>query len=290
MEGISMRRKAVTALILLGILLVGGALSLAVTVANAQNVLNVLLIGTDNREEDETGRSDTMILARIDAGKGEVRLVSFVRYLYVNIPGFGKQRLNAAYRYGEEELLKETLYQNFGVQIDRTVTVDFSQLIDIVDEMGGVEVEIQPKERAEINKMVEAFGGSRLKGSGTIEQRLDGTQALCYSRIRKIDNDFQRSSRQQMVLSALLAQMRKKGPIGLMMTGMNLLEKIDTDITASDLMELLPVAFKVGSLKLHTFTAPQSGSYEGRYINGESVMLPKERCRTEVLAFLNGEE
>lgn len=97
-----------------------------------ESALNLLLIGTDTYEEDAAGRSIAMLLMRIEPKSKEVRLVSFLRDLYVPIPGYGSTRLNAAYYFGGEEL-KTALFQNFGASVDRTVKVNFSLLADVID-------------------------------------------------------------------------------------------------------------------------------------------------------------
>ena len=96
---------------------------------------SVLLIGVDTA--GEAGRSDVMMLASVDPEAGDIRLVSFLRDLYVSIPGHGKDRLNAAYFYGGEALLKRTLEENFGVSVDHTLTAHFPTLVSAVDLMGG---------------------------------------------------------------------------------------------------------------------------------------------------------
>ena len=134
------------------------ALMLLIPVALAEERLNVLLIGVDHAQSGQNGRSDTMMLASIDPAQGSVRLVSFLRDLYVPIPGHGRSRLNAAYFYGGERLLKETLEKQFGVTIDRTVTVRFSVLEELVNQLGGIEIELEEKERVHLNRLLEEAG------------------------------------------------------------------------------------------------------------------------------------
>ena len=101
--------------------------------------LRILLIGVDAYEDQSRGRSDTMVLVQADPAAGEIRALSFLRDLYVPIPGCGTTRLNAAYSFGGESLLKTALKNNFGVEVDRTVTVSFDSLCRIVDALGGIE-------------------------------------------------------------------------------------------------------------------------------------------------------
>ncbi|MEG2252665.1 MAG: LCP family protein, partial [Clostridia bacterium] len=105
------------------------ALVLCAIPAMAEGTFNLLLVGTDSYQPDtpETG---------------DIRLVSFLRDLYVPIPNHGKTRLNAAYFYGGAELLTATLQNNFGVRVDRTMAVNFSLMADLIDQIGGVDVEV----------------------------------------------------------------------------------------------------------------------------------------------------
>lgn len=113
--------------------------------ASEAETMNILLIGVDTDTADQAGRSDAMLLVRITPETGDVRMVSFLRDLYLPIPGQGSSRLNAAYFFGGEELLKRTLKENFGVSVDRFVTVHFSLMAELIDLAGGVEIEIDRK-------------------------------------------------------------------------------------------------------------------------------------------------
>ena len=147
-----------------------------------------LLVGYDAQEGDTAARSDTMILCRFDKEAGQLILVSLLRDLYVPIPGHGKNRLNAAYALGGAELLEKT----------GCIEVDFSRFSQIIDLLGGVELELREDEAA----LIGAETGTAL-ASG--EQRLSGAQALSYARIRCLDRDgdFSRTKRQRILLKAL---------------------------------------------------------------------------------------
>ena len=172
--------------------------------AAGEDPFTVLFIGVDT--SGKAGRSDVMMLARIDPDAGTVRLVSFLRDLYVSIPGHGYDRLNAACFYGGETLLLQTLEENFGVSAEHTVTAHFPTLVQAVDLLGGVEAEITESERQQLNKILEDYNrqvglaadDGLLETAG--EHLLNGRQALSYCRIRKIDSDFQRTGRQQRII------------------------------------------------------------------------------------------
>ena len=138
-------------------------------------IVNILLIGQDRREGEKTARSDSMILCTWHRKTGDLTMTSFLRDLYVPIPGYRSNRINAAYSLGGAELLDETLKQNFQLHIDGNIEVDFSQFAGIIDLLGGVTIELREDEAAEINRET---GGSLTAG----KQTLNGAEALTYSR------------------------------------------------------------------------------------------------------------
>lgn len=263
------------------------ALMLLIPVALAEERLNVLLIGVDQAQSGQNGRSDTMMLASIDPAQGSVRLVSFLRDLYVPIPGHGRSRLNAAYFYGGERLLKETLEKQFGVTIDRTVTVRFSVLEELVNQLGGIEIELEEKERVHLNRLLEEAGLTNEVLTQAGIQRLNGRQALMYSRIRKIDDDFHRTSRQQTVIAAMLGQMAGMSRWELFRLAVSHLNKVDTDLSIGDLSRLAPLFGKLSDLKIQTAHVPFEGTFSDETVNGMMVLQANpEANRRKLEAFL----
>ena len=256
--------------------------------------LQILLIGVDAYGDADRGRSDTMVLVQADPAAGSVRALSFLRDLYVAIPGCGTTRLNAAYSFGGEKLLKTTLKNNFGVEIDRTVTVSFDSLCHIVDALGGVELEVTEAEREQLNGILAAYNrGLKLNPSdGRLEQsgrvRLSGKQALSYSRIRKIDSDFQRAGRQQKVLAAMLESAKQMNFFTLARLAWTCLREVRTDLTLGDLNALLPLAAGGRETNISMDRVPFDGAYEDATIDGMQVLRPDlERNRTLIRRFLS---
>lgn len=112
-------------------------------------LVNLLLVGQDRREDESRQRSDTMILCSINLETSEVSLISFLRDLYVQIPGgYSANRLNATYVFGGFDLLDATLTENFGVSIDGNFEVDFTGFKAIIDMVGGIDIELTSAEAA----------------------------------------------------------------------------------------------------------------------------------------------
>ncbi|MCI6936654.1 MAG: LCP family protein [Clostridiales bacterium] len=242
-------------------------------------IVNILLIGQDRREGEETARSDSMILCTYHRKTGNVTMTSFLRDLYVPIPGHHSNRINAAYSEGGTALLDDTLRENFGLHIDGNIEVDFSQFAQIIDLLGGVELELREDEAAEINKET----GSDL-AAGT--QVLNGAQALTYARIRKLDadGDFSRTSRQRKVMSALLSRYRDMQWKDLLPLMDQLLPLISTDMNYGKLvllaMEILP---KLSSAQVTNQRIPADGTFSDEKINGMAVLSADLEANRQIL-------
>ena len=231
-------------------------------------IVNILLIGQDRREGEETARSDSMILCTYHRKTGNVTMTSFLRDLYVPIPGHHNNRINAAYSEGGAALLDRTLRENFDLHIDGNVEVDFSQFSQIIDLLGGVQLELREDEAAEINKET----GSGLSAG---VQVLNGEQALTYARIRKLDadGDFSRTSRQRKLMNALLGSYRNIQWKDLLPLIDELLPLISTDMNYGRLvllsMEILP---KLSDAQITSQRIPADGTFTDERIDGMAVL------------------
>ncbi|MEM8533841.1 MAG: LCP family protein [Chloroflexota bacterium] len=180
-----------------------------------QEPVTILLLGSDRRPaEPEPSRTDTIVVAHIDPQQQRVALLSIPRDLWVEVPGYGYTRINAAnvlgttYNapQGSRNLVQTTVSQLLGIPIDHYVYIDFVGFTGAIDAIGGITVSVQ---KELYDPQFPAMDYSYMTAhflSGP--QRMDGTQALIYSRIRHTDNDFARMRRQQQVLLAILAELR----------------------------------------------------------------------------------
>ena len=205
---------------------------------NSPLVTNILLLGVDGNAESSS-RSDSMILVSIDFAHAKIKLTSFLRDSWVEIPSKGKKsKLNAACSYGGPQLVCDTIEYNFGVDIDHFVMVDFDMFTRIIDNLGGVEVEITKKEANFINRTTRQnvdYGDS---------VRLNGDEALVYCRIRKLDSDYMRTYRQRKVITALINQAKKAGIAKLIETMRQVFPLIQTDMSP---LEITAFAYKAGA-------------------------------------------
>lgn len=246
---------------------------------SGSGIINILLIGQDHREGEEGARSDSMILCTFNKETKQLTMTSFLRDLYVEIPGHHANRINAAYSGGGMTLLDQTLEQNFGLHIDGNVEVDFSQFSEIVDLLGGVEIELRQDEANVIN---EETGSALTEGV----QILNGPQALAYSRIRKldIDGDFSRTNRQRKVITAMLNSYKDIRLNDLIPLLTQLLPMITTDLNPGQILtcalEILPY---LSNMQLISQRIPADGTYTDQTIDGMAVLVADMNAARQLL-------
>ena len=247
-------------------------------------VRNVLLIGTDGRTADEKGRSDTMIILAINSKTDEISLISLMRDCYVEIPNYGCNKLNAAYSFGGAELLMDTIEYNFGIAIEDYVAVNFVSVANIVDAVGGIDIDISDAEAGEINNImrneVNAIMGDNtlddlLEGGG--ELHLNGKQALSYARIRYIGNaDFERTERQRKVIELVMDKVKSFNPTILPNIASSVLPGVETNMSTAELYALSLKAPFIADYERQQLRVPAEGTFADMtvYINDvESSVL-----------------
>ena len=257
--------------------------------------LTILLMGLDRRTgENFISRTDTMMLVSIDPKDNDISLMSIPRDLYVDIPGYSRQRINTAFflggLYGDEgersgaELAMETIEGSIGVQIDHYVLVDFDTVMQIVDTFGGVTIDV-PKEIIDNLYPDMNYGYDPLyipEG----EQVMDGELTLKYMRTRHGSTDFDRSQRQQQVMVAFRDQVLASGVTGIARriptVYQTVKDGIFTDMSLDELTSLIMTAATVDATQI------KRGVLDYNYVSsytsprGESVLL----IRTEPVAQL----
>ena len=250
----------------------------------SKDILNILLIGQDRRENQGRQRSDAMILCTVNLEKKTLVLTSFLRDTYVSIPSwngkdYGNNRLNVNYAIGGMEMLDLCLEENFGVVVDYNVEVDFFSFTKIVDMMGGVDIELTKNEAGHLNGVLGK--GSYLRGG---MNHLNGEQTLSYARIRKLDSDFGRTDRQRKVLLSLMENVK-----GMSLTEVNdiiteILPMVTTDMTNAEMLDvavkLVPV---LAELEITTQHIPAEGTYLYGQIPGMSVLVADMEANRQIL-------
>jgi len=245
---------------------------------------NVLLIGADASLE-KTARSDTMIIVSIDRLGGQIKLASLLRDTYVEIPGYGSNRLNATFAFGGAPLLMKTIESNFRIKIDKFISVDFDSLEGIVDSMGGVNMEITDAEAKYINRYSER--GTKTLTGGT--QHLNGNEAMHYARIRKLDSDFGRTSRQRKLIQQLVKECRELGVSELFNVVECVSPYITTNMSNNQIMWFGVQGVAFSAKEMEQISIPVENGYQSKTINGMSVLVPNlEQNCTQLHNFLFG--
>lgn len=179
------------------------------------SVINILLIGVENIYNDSIGRADSIMVASLDKDGGPVKLVSFMRDLYVEIPGHGDNKLNAAYTYGQGPLLQQTLEKNFGLKTQGYVVVNFDGFEAIVDALGGIDISLTAEEAEYLNTH-DYISDPAQRNVVAGNQHMTGNQVLGYCRVRKVNTnsggyaDYGRTERQRIVLKKIFDKYKTK--------------------------------------------------------------------------------
>lgn len=245
-----------------------------------QGITNVLLIGNDSRTQEGDGRSDAMLLLSINNKSKKIYLTSLLRDMYVEIPGHKANRLNAAYAFGGAELLIETLKLNLGIEVNRYVQVNFQAFANLIDAVGGVDLELTNDEVRYVNGYLVEYNilENRPEGTDYIDAtasgmlHLNGPQALAYCRNRYLGTDFGRTERQRKVLTAAIRQ----APMELVTSPDKLMEGIfpnlTTNLTKEECMGLSLEAPKVITYEIVSSSIPIEGSYSNATVRKMSVL------------------
>lgn len=255
-------------------------------IAGGDDTLHILLIGQDRRAGESRQRSDAMILVSVNKSKKTVTLTSFLRDMYVQIPGYKANKINASYQIGGMKLLDATLEKNFGIQADGNVEVDFNGFMQIIDLLGGVEIELTGEEASFLNTRgnwdVSSEHHWYLRAG---KNKLSGEQALAYSRIRYIGMDFERSERQRKVLTALFDKIKTLNLLELNGLLDQILPLITTDLTGTQitgyLMEYAPMLL---DMKIVTQRIPADGTWDFAWVEGYDAIVVDFDANREFLA------
>ena len=247
------------------------------SVLTDNQTVTFLLLGSDKRPGQTYFRTDTIVIALIRPGSGQVTLISVPRDLYVYIPNVGMDRVNTAYEYGEMynypgggfALLKDTLLYNLGLRIDHLAIVDFDGFRRIVNSLGGVDVNVDKTfydARAGYPDGYTVYPGI---------VHMNGDLALWYARSRKTSSDFDRGRRSQEVLRALYTRALQTDSISKIPELYNdFSSSIITDLTLPDLLQLAPLAVHLNNADIRSYYIGPDYVTSWMTPGGASVLLP----------------
>lgn len=254
-------------------------------------VVNILLIGSDSRDDSDDGRSDAMILMSISSKTKTVQMTSLLRDMYVEIPGHDGNRLNAAYAYGGPELLMATISQNFGIEVNRYVVVNFKAFANLVDAVGGVTLNLSNDEVQWVNAYLNEYNllqglpidNDYLDASLSGDILLDGPQALAYSRNRYIGTDFGRTERQRKVLSAVIKKLPKAALTNSKGLVDGLFPNLTTNLSRGEFIYLSTIGWKMVAYDMEQNMIPAQGTYSDANIRGMAVLQVDFEANKKIL-------
>lgn len=253
---------------------------------SVDGVVNVLLVGQDTRNPEQRARSDTMIVLSVNKNTNQLTMVSLMRDLYVKIPGYSDNKLNAAYAFGGFELLDETIAANFGIQIDYNVEVNFNGFKDIVDTIDGIDVDLNESEAEYMNsaKFIEDMGVKLERQFSPGTNHLNGQEALCYARIRHVGNsDWERTDRQRKVIQIIYSQVREESWTKLLDIYSNVADDLTTDMNNTQIISIAFSAYSMGLESINSYRVPADHMYTNERINGMDILVPKDWDTTRSL-------
>lgn len=263
------------------------------------SVTNILLIGQDAREGETQTRSDSMIICSINMKTKQVVLTSLMRDMYVAIPGYGYDKLNAAYAYGGMELLDTTIQEDFGIDINGNVEVGLEAFLESMLAVGDLDIDLTQEEADYLNAHPDLGMSTDPEEGGTAEtwnltagtNTMTSSQLLAYCRMRYIGNsDWDRTRRQRTVLTAAIAKFKKSGPLKQYSIISSAAPSITTDITDPNLLvDLFKGLYCSGDMV--NYQIPVEGTYYADNMDGADVLVPDMEANSAYLkSYIYGEE
>ena len=230
-------------------------------------VYNVLLVGTDSRDPNsDMGRSDSMMLVSFNKKENKSTVVSFLRDSLVDIDGYGKSRLGHTYAYGEVGLTINTINKTYDLDIQNYITINFENLVGIIDEIGGVKVYISEEE-------AEYYRQNGMPDIQSGDVILTGSQALAHARNRTLGSDFERTRRQRSVMYGIYRKvMEDKDPSSILSLINYCMNQVETNMSVTEIYDMAKDVLAVDNLKMQQASLPQDGTYTDITYEGMAVL------------------
>lgn len=247
---------------------------------NDSMVLNILLFGVDTRKGQETGKSDTIILVSLDTRHKKLKFTSFMRDTYVSIPGYEDNKITSAYELGGADLAIRTVQSNYGIKIDRYAVIDFGSFKNIINALGGIDIELSSEEidyidwqtwvnnQADTRYELNAYSydyHTKSDGTEVTTVHLNGRQALWHARNRGEDgicsgDDFMRTQRQRQVINIIINRLKNADPATLMSIIYEIGPMITTNLKTSEITTLAANISKYLRYSIVSKSLPESSS------------------------------
>lgn len=266
-----------------------------------ENVINILLVGIEGIGSSDaySGRSDSMMIATLHMDTGELSLTSLLRDTYVEIPGHGGCKLNAAYAYGGLDLLITTIQDTWKIYLDGVVRVNFDEFEAVIDTLGGVDIELTAEEADYLNKTNYISNkDNRMVRAGW--NHLNGNQALGYCRVRKVAttdgtqvvySDFGRTTRQRKVLSALFESYKNYDKMKLLSVTKEILGHVTSSLGEKQISACINAYMEHKPEGILQYQIPAKGYFTGETKDCGDCLVPNYEANVAILQhFLYGKK
>lgn len=238
----------------------GGIEILEGDIYHDDDVINILLLGTDERTDEfnENARADAIMVMSLNTKEHTIKLISIERGIGVPVPGRNDDWITHTFRYGGAALTMQTVRNCFKLDVERYVRVNFNAFKEGISAIGGIDIELTPAEAEYINNAARHDSSKEIQRVSAGQQHLNGTTALTYARIRKIDSDWKRIERQRTVIQAAINQVKNSDIFTLNALADAILPMVQTNLTKAEITRLMlevPAFLSEGS-KMEQMTIP----------------------------------
>ncbi len=238
--------------------------------------VNLLLLGGDSTSGGGYARTDAMIILSINAETAQIKMTSVMRDTWVNLENVGWAKINAANVYGGPRLAMRAVNEHFSLNITQYAMINMTALAEVVDKLGGIDLDISRTEMRYINRYMDDFTVSTLDRTRLSDYgentHLTGNQAMAFARNRYQDNDYMRAERQRKVLTAIAKKLQDNNVLTIANAVSSLLPYVQTNIDLTTLLKFASVGLKADIANIAQFRVPVDGTFRaGMYHNVWSI-------------------
>lgn len=256
---------------------------------------NILLLGCDSYTKNEPQRTDSMIIVSVNLDEGKVKMTSLMRDTWITVPGSSHHRkLTELCAVGGPELTIRAINESFGMNISDYALISMAGIAEIIDLLGGVDIDVTEAERKALNKGL--FDLSPLSGMEQLTEsgenvHLNGNQATAFARIRKIDSDYVRTERQRTVLLAMADKIKSGASAGTIFAVVGtLMGYVETNLSFSEIMSVASMGLRMDLSTVEQFRVPADGTFESGTYSGVWCIKPNFEKNEKLLKeFIYGE-
>jgi len=238
-----------------------------------KDIVNIAILGVDETKTD-VGRSDALMIATFDPVHKKLKITSIMRDTYAEIPDYGKDKINHAHAYGGPQLSIKTLNQNFGLNIEDYVKINFKELKKLVDAIGGIDMKLSDEEIVEVDKYIVRVSSKSNTPAKTLVKdesgkvHMNGFQTLGYCRIRSTANgDFDRTERHRKIMTEMFNKISKAGTAELASMATKLLPYVETSLSNKEIINLAANVLNLGTKNIEQERFPRDEYTHNSKIN-----------------------